>query len=256
MSVRKKYLYLSLLPESLVASMMDPFSFGNYLAVGTKKRLHRQAMFFEIENLENTSFNMEDIERRCVPHADGQPKHSVYSSIYRVLENLPLDSIKNLYIVTRDGRVLEVERSTHIPDFSEKYHLYQEICPVHPRIVSTLNPQEFTQFITDKNRNLYIPKICFVDLSLGGLAENPESGNTSNLPYSSIEYLRECLIELRDLPDKHTKTYDRIPPEMFHFRVIKNGFFLGSPEKIICYPFPSKAILETEHHAWWRSASM
>lgn len=42
----KRYLYLSLLPEALIASMLPPEEFGNYLAVGTKKRTRGQAIFF------------------------------------------------------------------------------------------------------------------------------------------------------------------------------------------------------------------
>ena len=40
------YLYLSLIPEALIASMLPPLDFGTYLAIGTKKRTRGQAMFF------------------------------------------------------------------------------------------------------------------------------------------------------------------------------------------------------------------
>ena len=251
----KTYLYLSLTPESLVASMLPPYEFGAYLAVGTKKRTHGQAMFFTVEGLTDTSFHLEDIEKRCVPHPDGQPKHSVYLSIYRVLERMPLDTIKSLYLATRDGRVLEIEQSKEIPPFPEKYHLYQELCPVHPRIVSALNPQDFACYITDKSKNIYVPKICFVDLRLGELAQNPVDGKVRDLPYYAVEHLRDCLIQLED-PEKHTKTVDRIHPQWFPYRPADTGVYVGSGKEILLYPFPSEEDFQTKYYEWWRSASM
>ena len=38
------YLYLSLTPESLVASMLPPSEFGAYMAIGTQKQTNGQAM--------------------------------------------------------------------------------------------------------------------------------------------------------------------------------------------------------------------
>ncbi len=38
------YLYLSMTPESLVASMLPPEQFGNYLAVGTRKSAGRRCI--------------------------------------------------------------------------------------------------------------------------------------------------------------------------------------------------------------------
>ena len=46
----KTYQYLSLFPESLVVSMLEPESFGTYLATGTKKRAHEIALYFDIKN--------------------------------------------------------------------------------------------------------------------------------------------------------------------------------------------------------------
>jgi len=103
------YFYLSLIPEALIASMLPPKEFGSYLAVGTKKRTRGQALFFTLQEVEKTSFIIKDIDKKCVPHPDGEPKHSVYISIYRVLERTPLSAIGNLYLVTSDGRVLEME---------------------------------------------------------------------------------------------------------------------------------------------------
>ena len=94
--VMKTYIYLSLIPEGLVASHLSPFEFGNYLAVGTKKRSRGQAIFFEIERFDSDFFQWDEIEQHCVPHSDGRAKRSAYLGIYRVLEHVPLDALKSL----------------------------------------------------------------------------------------------------------------------------------------------------------------
>ena len=55
-----------------------------------------------------TYFDWDYAKKTCVPHSDGDPKHSVYLSIYRVLEHVPMDAIGNMYLVTRDGRSFSV----------------------------------------------------------------------------------------------------------------------------------------------------
>ncbi len=41
------HLYLSMLPEALIASMLSPEEFGIYYAVGSQKKSRGQAIFFE-----------------------------------------------------------------------------------------------------------------------------------------------------------------------------------------------------------------
>ena len=135
------HLYLSMIPEALIASMLTPEEFGVYYAVGTAKKSRVQAVFFEVDpNFRHDYFRIEEGIRRCVPHEDGSPKASIYISVYRVLEHVLLDVIKKLYLVTQDGRVLGLESSAELPAETEGLHLYQEIIPVHPLVVSTLGP--------------------------------------------------------------------------------------------------------------------
>jgi hypothetical protein len=250
------HLYFSMIPEALIASMLPPLEFGTYLAVGTKKRTRGQAMFFPLRDLDRIPFNIRDLESRCVPHPNGEPKNSVYVSIYRVLERIPLDTIGNLFMATPDGRVLELESSEEQPQHFQPYNLYQEICPVHPRIVSTLDPRRFTRYITDAGNPLHVPKICFVDLRLGELASDPENGSANDLPYRAINHLRDCLVELRDNPGKGTKTVDRIHPQAFPYQTVASGVYLGSGKELLFYPFPSVEELQSTYYEWWRSASI
>jgi hypothetical protein len=251
------YLYLSLIPEALIASMLPPEEFGSYLAVGTQKRTMGQAMFFSIEGLEKSDvFDLKEARRRCVPHPSGEPKHSVYLSIYRALEQVPFSAIRELYMVTPDGRVLGLERGGEPPRLKRKFHLYQELCPVHPRIASDKEPAEFVRHITSPGLPMRLPRLCFVDLRLGELAVDPERAVIHDLPYHAIDHLRDCLVQLKRNPEKGTKTVDRNHPQSFPYRSVETGVYLGDSKELLFYPFPSLEDLQSKYYEWWRSASI
>jgi hypothetical protein len=246
-----------MVPEALVASMLPPKEFGTYLAVGTKKRTRGQAMFIELDpDYRNDFFPLEKLHERLVPHDDGQPKRSVYFGVYRVLEHLPRSVMGNLFLVTPDGRVLERSAEECVPEPRAGLHLYREVCPVHPLIVSTLGPTDFVNFITDPAQPVHLPRICFAELRLGDLARNPEHGDQGDLPYPHFQHLRDCLLELNQQPAKDNKTVDRIEPQTFPYRAIESGFFVGDPEGVTYYRFPTPEELDRDYHDWWRSANV
>lgn len=251
----KNYIYLSMSPEALIASMLPPDQFGKYFAVGTKKRTRGQAYFFEV-NAEKLgdAFPVSLIEERCRPHVDGRPKSSVYISIYRVLENIPLEALMSLYLVTDDGKVLELQSREYIPEEKKTLHLYQEICPVTPRIASKLGPVDFMKLITDRTQPISVPKLFFVELYLNSLGVNPLDAPTENLPYPNMEHLRDCLIQLLESESKPTKTVIRFFQGDLLYRTCKNGFFVGDKDAFLYYPLPSEEELEDKYHDWWRSA--
>ena len=251
----KTYLYLSLWPESLVVSMLPPEEFGRYLATGTKKRMRGEAIFFEVNpDFQSSYFFLKDIEDRCTPHPDGQPKRSVYLSIYRVLEHVPLETLRNLYLVTDNGRVLEIEKQAFQPDGEKTLHLYQEIIPVSPRVASNLDPFKFCRYVTDTSHPVSVPKLMFLELILDELTEDPTGGPIGNLPYPHIDHLRDCLLGLIERPEKTTKTVIRHVRWDILYRTIKNGFFTGDQKTLLYYPFPTREDLESKYYTWWHSA--
>jgi hypothetical protein len=250
------HLYLSLIPEALIASMLPANEFGNYLAIGTQKRAREEAIYFEVNSdFENEYFDLQKAVEHCKPHEDGRAKHTVYISTYRVLEHLPMEALGNMWLTTPDGWPLALEQGNLPSEFEERLHLYQEICPVHPLIASSLNPVEFCKFITNPEVSVSLPKICFLELQLGNMLEKPWKSGNSNLPYKNISHLRDCLLELSN-KKKITKTVDRIYNTHVRYRCIEGGFFLGDNNTIIYYPFPSRAELEKDHLQWWRSAQL
>jgi hypothetical protein len=250
------HLYLLVFPESLVVSMLGPSEFGAYLATGTKKRAREQAMYFELDSgFESDYFSLEKARQECVPHEDGRPKHSVYVSTYRVLEHVPLNTMGDLWLTTRDGRGLALQHQPPPEQYEGEYHLYQELCPVHPLIASRMNAKDFCLSITSPEVTVSVPRICFVEMNLADLAHEPSAGDAGNLPYSNIQHIRDCLVELAT-KDKTTKTVNRIQHEHLPYRCVRKGFFVGDQTGMLHYPFPSIEDMEKHHHYWWRSAAL
>lgn len=251
------HLYLSMIPEALIASMLAPEEFGVYYAVGTAKKSRGQAIFFEVDpSFRNDYFRIDEGVRRCVPHEDGSPKASIYISVYRVLEHVPLHVIQRLHLVTKDGRGLGMDQSDEFPQEADGLHLYQEIAPVHPLVVSTLGPRDFYALIVKSPTSLLsLPAICFAELRLDELAKDPQRGQVRDLPYSNIEHLRQCLVDLKT-KTVHTKMVNRIEPATFSYRTIKSGIFLGNQDQLAYFPLPSRDELRSQHYRWWRSANM
>lgn len=247
--------YLSLLPESLIASMLEPEEFGTYFAVGPHKHARGQAIFFEIDpDRAGDAIDWDKVKNRCIPHPDGRPRCSTYLRIYRALEVIPVAALKQLYLTTHDGRTLGLEPEEASLTPGRGRHLYQEICPVIPRVVSRLGPYDFCRALTDPDADVSVPRIVFAEMKLAALADDPDATAVDDLPYPSIQHLRDCLHELDGKPGKATKTVIReMTPNML-FRTIRGGFYAGDATDVRYFPLPPQQELETTHYAWWRSA--
>lgn len=248
------YLYLVLIPESLVASQLAPEAFGKYLSIGSTSRSRGQALYFEIDpGFRSEAFPMGLIKERCVAKPDGRPKNSLYLSAYQVLQNIPAEAIGDLYLGTDDGRVLQLSRG-EFRDEEARLHLYQEFCPVTPGVASTLNATEFGRSITSPDHPVHFPRVVYSELILRDLAHDPKGGALGELPYANIGHLRDGLSQLLEQPDKKSKMiYRRLHDDVF-FRTIRNGFFLAESGQVFYYPMPSLEELETTHYDWWKSA--
>jgi len=248
----KKFYYLVATPESIIVSHLRPVDFGNYLAVGTKKQTHGQAVFFEFDP-DKTRLPQDYINMKMKPYDDGEPKRSVYLSIYRCFENIPIEALRNLYLVTDDGKVLEIEAHDFVPNGKDDIHLYQQLVPITTRVASKLSPIDFIRHLTDLKKPVSAPKIMIVDLLLHELVNNPDAP-LSNLPYPNPDHLRDCIKTLKGSPARQTKTVLRFLRDDISYRTIKTGFFVGDNEHYLFYPFPKVKELETKHYPWWRSA--
>jgi hypothetical protein len=251
-----KFIYLTASPEALIASMLPPEEFGSYLSTGTKKMNRGQVIFFEVDlsQIEHL-IDMESLNRRCIAKADGKPKSSVYLSVYKVMEIIPLSALKNLYLTADNGNTLELKKAPYnaAKEAKGKLHLFQELCPVTPLVASELPPSAFLQRLTDGSTPIVLPKLLFVDMKLGELATDPHKGSSEYLPYPNIGHLRDCLEILSGEYEKHMKTVQRIYSGSLLYRTIESGFYVGSKNEIIFYPYPSMSELENLNYEFFRS---
>ena len=251
------HLYLSLVPEALIASMLSPEEFGAYYAVGTEKKSSGQAIFFEVDpKFRSKYFRIPEGIARCIPHEDGTPKSSIYISVYRVLEHVDNSALGQLYLTTQDGRTLGLGATDVIPEMDGGLHLYKEIAPVSPLVASRLNPLDFYDLIVKNPTSLVtLPAIAFAELRLDELAEDPEMGGVGDLPYKNMDHLRGVLKDLMTKPVA-TKMVDRASPASIAYRTVKNGFYVGNGQKLLYYPMPAVEALRENNYRWWRSANM
>jgi hypothetical protein len=144
--------------------------------------------------------------------------------------------------------VLGLRRGEYCKAASPGLHLYQELCPVTPRVAAKLPPDEFATYITDRRQPVSVEKIVFTELSIDGLAEDPDGGNVSDLPYANLDHLRDC-----NRYAKPTKVVARDSAGLL-YRTIVGGFYVADSTGMLYYPMPTSDELETRYYAWWRSA--
>ena len=253
----KTHLYFSLLPEALIASQLTPEQFGQYYATGHHYKSKGQAIFFEVDPaFRHAAFNIDEALARCVLHPDGSPKNSVYVSMYRVLEHIPVSALGKLYLSTAYGHTLGLDRAQSLPAEERGLHLYHDLAPINSLVVSRLGPKAYYEGITSQPAKfIRFPGLCFVELALGALASDPENGAVGNLPYSYIHHLREALLQVS--PDgKQSELVHRVHSPEFPYRTVKGGFYVGNGAALAHYPMPSHDVLRGDFSAWWRSANV
>lgn len=251
------HLYFSLIPEALIASMLPPEEFGQYYATGHDYKSKGQSVFFEVDpEFRHPYFNIDEAISRCVPAADGTPKNSVYVAVYRVLEHLPASALRTLYLTTAYGHALPIARSDALPPPESGLHMYQDLAPVNSLVVSTQGPAAYYEGITSKpSKFIRFPGMCFVELDIGALANDPTSGAVGDLPYPFMHHLREALMTLKPR-SKESKLVHRVHSLEFPYRMVKGGFYFGNGADLVFYPMPSHTELRKSHNSWWRSANL
>ncbi|MCG8452801.1 MAG: hypothetical protein MI717_06450 [Spirochaetales bacterium] len=250
--------YLTLHPmEALVASQLEPEVFGAYMAVGTEKGASEQLMFCEVEeDAVAASFDVEYAQRRCVPHSDGRLKNSVYLSVYRVLEAFNPARLGPLWLTTRDGRSLALTQGSYSdPNPWRGNGLYQELCPAHPLVVSSLNPKHFAQFLVSDSGKLALPAVFFADIAIPEEKGGDFTGNIGDYFDQKKTHLAACLADLEAGKGKLTKVVDRSSSSRFGYQVIGRGFYIGSQTGTLAfYPMLSREELKKHHYDWAKSA--
>lgn len=253
------YYYVIFSPtEALVASELGPDEFGLYMARGSKKGAAEQLMFAQIEGEFGTDFDWDFARTHCVSHSDGRPKHSLYLSIYRVLEHIPLEQFKTVHLTTKDGRTLELEKEDYrAPANWKGFGLYKELCPVHPLVVSSLQPKELADYIINgKEKKITVPALIFTDIRMIDFDDMEHSGNVGGMYQNNLEHLKECIADLKRKTGKVTKTVNRSFTSKFTFQIIDNGIYAARGKNIIFFRMPPREELREHAYNWARSANI
>ncbi|MBI2360702.1 MAG: hypothetical protein HYV04_17655 [Deltaproteobacteria bacterium] len=257
----EKHLYLILHPnEALVASQLTPEEFGRHYAVGSPRHFSGKVIFAEVDiNFRHMYLDIDDLLAQTEKEGGRVPKRTKFISSYRVLERVELSKLKDLYLVTVDGKVLGIQGTREYPPEppSKLGCVYQEIAPLHLLVASNLAPPEFGRFMTTEFKTKGAPILFFtqVELNVDDLLHSKKYDIVSPLPNVNLGHLKESIRELMDNPDKKTKTIslDSILP-LLSYRNLHTGFWFAAGTDLIFYPLPSAAEMESKHDVWWRSA--
>jgi len=249
------YYFMAFPMEALVASELEPMNFASYMATGKTKSTAEPLVFIEVKEGFGNYFDWTHAKKKCVPHTDGRPKNSLYLSIYRTLEHIPLDALGTLYLVTKDGRALPIEKSSYQnPENWTGYALYKELCPVSPLAVSALDPKKFGEFMTDETNKVHIPRIFFADLKVVNFEDMENSGNIGDIYDGNTQHLVNCINNLKEGKGKLLKVVDRSYSNRFGYQAIQNGLYVADADNIIQYKMPALSEIKEKWYDWGKSA--
>lgn len=262
MPTSKTHLYMIVFPNNaLVASHLDPAHFGEHYTIGSAKHHEGKVIFAEIDpHFRDPYFDIDHYLAQTVPHSDGSPKKTKYICSYGVLEHMKLSAIKALYLVTVNGKVLELKSKTYAAHNEPGLvRVYQEICPLSNLVASTLDQRAFGKYITGGTRSKGAPKVFFTqyDFDVAAFLKTTKHGHIkhSPIPDTNLNRMLDYLHELERQPEKKTKTLNLVSTlAKVSYKVIRHGFWFAGPDEFVFFPMPSIAKLESDHYDWWRFA--
>jgi hypothetical protein len=261
MSEYTKHLYMILYPnEALVASQLSPEEFGKHYSIGSLRHLSGKVIFAEVDIKYRTEYlRLDEYLKQVQAHPDGTPKRTKFVKSYRVLEHIELSALKKLYLVTTDGAVLGLDPSEEPADQGRvgRVRVYQEICPLHLVVASSLAPRQFGAYITEGTWSKGAPKIFFTqwDIDAEAVVNNNDvrAFSMGPLPNVNPSSLPIALKELLEDPNKKTKTVSLNPSlDVMSYKHIQPGFWFSDGVKTIYYRMPTLDELAEKNRAWWR----
>ncbi|MCK5077229.1 MAG: hypothetical protein KAR38_12685 [Calditrichia bacterium] len=258
MSEFQKHLYMVLYPnEALIASELSPAEFGMHYAVGSPRHFIGKTVFAEIDiDFRDEYFHIDDMLKETKSNIPGEPKKTKFISSYRVLEHMDLKAIQKLHLVTVDGQVLDIapqkEYKTEYED--DRIRIYQEICPIHLLVGANLTPPEFGNYVVNEYTSKGAPKLFFTKMNID--VKHIINENIIVSPITNINpgHLKDCFQELKNKPDKKTKTIS-LASSFYNmsYAKIKQGFWIVEEDNFLFFPFPSPEELEEKNYDFYRS---
>jgi len=253
-------LYQILYPNnSLVASQLNPEQFGKHFLVGTARHYEGKVIFAELDaDFRHDALNIEEGFEALTPHEDGRPKATKYISSYRVLEHVHLDAVKSLYLVTANGRTLELQQGKHDKPHQPGFiRTYAQICPTTVLSMSKLNAEEYAQYITHDRHGKWVPKLFFtqIELPIEQFLKDFEESPLLPPPFPFVHpaKLRDSILELTNT-DKEAKGISlNSEMEKIPYTKIRHGFWLASAQKSLFFPMPDEATIKRENYNFYKA---
>jgi hypothetical protein len=247
--------------NALVASQLDPVQFADHYTIGSAKHYKGKVIFAEVDlEFRDPYFEIDRYLAETVPHPSGAPKKTKFVSSYSVLEHVDLKALKSLYLVTVNGKALELEAKPYSAvNEPGLVRIYQEITPLTNLVASTLDQRSFGKYITEGNKAKGAPKVCFTqyEFNVEEFMRTSKTGSHTHspIPDTNPARLHEFLVELKGEPGKKTKTIS-LNSTLFEapYRVLRHGFWFAAGDELHFYPMPTIAELERDHYGWWRFA--
>jgi len=255
-----KHLYMIVFPiNALVASQLSPQEFAEHYTVGSAKHYKGKVIFAEIDiNFRNPYFEIDQYLALTVPHPDGKPKKTKFVCSYAVLEHVDLKALKNLYLVTANGKALELTTRPYTAvNEPGLVRIYQEITPLTNLVASTFDQRSFGKYITSETRSKGAPKICFTQYEFN-VDEFLDKNRNREIMYSPIPEtnparIYDYLAELKRETTKKTKTISLSTTLLeASYALIRHGFWFAAGSDLLFYPMPSLNDLENRYYDWWR----
>ncbi len=248
------HFYLSVSPiEALIASQLEPIAFGQYMAIGSKNGSYERIMFMELEGGFGDYFDWAYAKERCVQHENGDPKHSVWMSVYRVLEHVPLSAMGTMYLTTKDGRSLAIEPDKDASFTKREFYVYQELAPLTPLVVSALDPSAFAAYMTDPSNKVSVPRVVFSDLKVIDFDDPTRTGNIGATYDKNLDHLKACVDAVTTVKNKPNKNVER-SVSSFSYQIIRDGIYVGDGATTLTYPMPTIDEIRKNNYDWGRSA--
>lgn len=260
MAEYNKHLYMIVFPiNALVASQLEPEQFGEYYTLGSAKHYSGKVIFAEIDfNFRNDYFNIDYYLDLTVVHENGEPKKTKFIKSYKVLENMDLNAIKRLHLVTTNGKVLSIDHEEYTAvNEPGMIRIFQEITPLETLVASTKDQRNFGKYITNETYSKGAPKICFtqIDFNINRFLDANKNREifSTELPGVNPYRLYDCIMEMQEKPEKNTKTIQlgSLLKEI-SYKFLRHGFWFVHNDEMRFFPMPSVSELENKYYYWWK----
>jgi len=255
----QKRLYQILYPNnSLVASQLNPEEFGKHYQVGSARHYEGKVIFTEVDaGFRHDFFNIEEGFKGLIPHKDGRPKATKFISSYRVLEHVDLDALKSLYLVTPNGRLLELKQGKH-----DKHHqpgfirTYAQICPTTVLAMTKLNAVEYAQYITRPRHSKWVPKLFFtqIELPINQFLKDFEENPFISPPFPFVHpaKLRNSILELKNTGKEAKGISLNSDLEKIPYTKIRHGFWIVCEQKSAFFPMPDSETIKKGNYDFYK----